>query len=278
MAVESRESWWRREAHLIVFVASVAAIFGLYFVLRPESVDANVIHVTSATVREIAAERQSVMGREATRSELQELVRNYVDEEVLLREAVARGVDCSGCNGRRHMISRALFLLDESPRRPTVEEVSEFYEANKERFRIPARISFEHAFFTQEPSAEEASRHLAILRNGGRASQLGERYWMGSSLDRISADEISAVMGREFATGLFALDVNEWLGPLRSGRGWHLVKVHDHVGSRQAELSEVRPLVEMEWERDRRKSSRQRLLTGLRAHYLVRIDPLEEAL
>ena len=271
--------------HPLAFALPVLAIFVLYYLVRPPQPELGTasesrvaeIHITAELVGEIAAEREAVIGRRATDEEIDALIRTYVDEEVLLREAAARGIDCSGCNGRRHLISRILFVLDGPRSVPTEEDLSGFFSEHQSEYGVPERVSFEHVFFSGKPSDEELERALASLNDGGDRKEIGERFWMGNEIAEITQEEVRAVMGDGFAKVLFEEAGDSWSGPHPSSRGQHFVRLKKRHAPRLPELDDVRIRVEQDWERWQLTTVRERLLTELRDSYVVRVDEFDKA-
>lgn len=262
----------------IGFMVATAAIFGWYELKQTPEPGVATIRITRELIHEVVADREAVEGRELETAELRQLVEQYVDEEVLLREAVAQGMDCSGCDGRRHLISRALYVFDDPIPEPTEAQLVAYHAQQQDDLMLPDRRSFHHVYFKAEPSPAAVAGHLSELREGKQIDNRGDRYWMGSDLASTSEAEVAAVMGPEFARDLFALPLGSWEGPLQSSRGWHLVRVDRHQPARPATLDEVRPIVQQSWERDRRLFNRQMLLASLRPNYEVDLTDLADLL
>lgn len=254
------------------FAASVLGLFVLYFALQPERDNPREIRVTAAVAEEIAADRKATVGRRPSSEELDELVEIYVEEEMLIREAKARGIECSGCNGRKHLIKRLLFVLGEPPGLPTDEELAAFFAMRRDDYQVPSRLSYEQVYFPQPPDDPQAV--LAALREGADPKSFGERFWTGNRSEGISRIQVSTILGEPYATALFASPQGEWSGPHRSPRGFHFVRVFDHMDPRPAEFREVRTEVELDWTRWTMNEARGRLVATIRGNYEVEIEPL----
>ena len=80
------------------------------------------------------------------------LVAGFLEEELFAREAKALGLDQNDTIVRRRLAQKLTFLVDDTSRivEPTDEELRRFYNANAERFRAEARVSFTQLFFNPE--------------------------------------------------------------------------------------------------------------------------------
>ena len=79
-------------------------------------------------------------------------------------------------------------------------------------------------------------------------------------------------MGPGFAAGVAALPPGEWSGPLRSGYGWHLVRVDAVRPAMVPSLDVVRDRVLQAVLEERRAWRLRETLKALRARYAVRVD------
>ncbi|MEM1415378.1 MAG: hypothetical protein AAGH15_10770, partial [Myxococcota bacterium] len=79
-------------------------------------------------------------------------VARWLDEEVLLREALALGLDRGDPIVRRRLVQKMEFLLrsELALAEPDDAALQALLEARPERFRQPARVAFRHVFFDRE--------------------------------------------------------------------------------------------------------------------------------
>ena len=258
----------------LIFPLAVLTIFVIYFAVAPKVPSANEIRVTRAMALEIASEREAVIGRQPNLKELEVLVRAYAEEEMMIFEADARGIEHQGCPSRKHLINRLLFVLDDAPRVPTRDDLLVFLAENQELYQVPERVSFEQVFFpTEEPA--KVTQVLEELRSGADRKNYGKRYWTGNEIANITRLEIETSMGKEFAENVISAHANEWVGPFESSRGIHLIRVTGRLDARPAKFEEVRIQLEHDWDRQRRLTARERLVGKFKDSYAVTIDSLD---
>ncbi|MDT3684067.1 MAG: hypothetical protein RO009_03365 [Pseudorhodoplanes sp.] len=137
---------------LLHFAVAGGVLFGGYSILKgkdaaPEAV-AQRIHVTSGDVTWLAENWTRQWRRPPTQDELRGLVTDYVNEQLLAREARALGLEDNDLVIRRRLAQKLSFIIEDTSRRaePTDDELQKFYQAHRERFRTEARISFRHVY------------------------------------------------------------------------------------------------------------------------------------
>ncbi|NUQ72299.1 MAG: peptidyl-prolyl cis-trans isomerase [Polyangiaceae bacterium] len=271
---------WIREP-LVHFVFIGAVIFSAHAYLRPPP--RRQITVSADFIAGLRAEHRARTGAPPTAEETQGLIHRYIEEEVLHREALALGLDVGDIILRRRLVQKMQFLLDDEAAsvEPSESELQSYLDANAERYRLPAVISFRHVFVSRDRRGEgaiaEAERLLDSLRGGADSGSLGDPFVQGSAWSRRTAKEIDAVFGAAFAEKAFAAKEGSWSGPIESSYGAHLVWVSERSEGRAPALSEVRARVRDDWRAERREEARKVAMDRLRARYQVVIESNEAA-
>ncbi len=268
---------WREP--LVHFLLGGVALFGLYGAVAEEPASRrDRIVVGEERVASLAATFQRTWLRPPTRAELDGLVGEFVDEEILYREALALGLDRDDLVVRRRLRQKMEFLhLDlVEPPVPTDGELSSYLAANADRFREPARLDFRQVFVDPEVGdddvAQRAVKRLARLRAGeSRDGDAGDRTLLPEGMQRASEREVAAAFGAGFARDLFAVSGQGWQGPLASSFGLHLVQVEQRRPGRLPPVAEIRKQVERELAAERRAQANRRFLEILRARYEVEV-------
>jgi len=270
--------FWREP--LVHFLLGGAALFLLYSVVADEPAPRrDRIVVGEERVVSLAATFQRTWLRPPTRAELEGLVRDFVDEEILYREALGLGLDRDDLVVRRRLRQKMEFLhLDlVEPPTPTDEELSAFLEANADRFIEPARLGFRQVFVNPERGGGDVQRRaeqqLALLRAGESGdAAAGDRTLLPEAMRHTDAREVAATFGAGFARDLFALSGEGWQGPVASSFGLHLVRIETSQPERLPPLAEIREHVERELLAERREQAKLRFLEVVRARYAVEIQ------
>jgi PPIC-type PPIASE domain len=276
---------------LVHFLLAGAVLFGTYAWIirtpeRPTAYKTAQAHVSAGDVRWLAENWTTQWQRPPTRGELRGLITDYLNEQLLAREARALGLEDNDVIVRRRLAQKLTFLIDDTARRaqPTEQELQQYYEANAQRFGSDARISFAHIYFSPQRRADarsDATDALKLLLAEGATTStadLGDRLLIGSELRDETEQSISNILGPDFARAVFVLGIGRWSGPVQSGYGLHLVRVSTMKEARVAPLSEIRERVTAEWKREQETRAKDRYLAELRKKYDVVADEEIKAL
>ncbi len=265
---------------LMHFLLAGAGLFLLFDVVsEPETTGDEQIVVTSGHIEHLATLFVKTWQRPPTDAELRGLIDSFILEEVLYREATAIGLDQDDTIIRRRLKQKMEFLVDDfAAAIPSTEDLQQFLDGDPERFRAEARISFEHVYLA-DPLAGEADALLAALQSG---EALDSKIMSLSGLlprrfDDASETNVAGQFGGEFSAALFALDIEQWTGPVQSPFGTHLVRIDQKVEARVPLLDEIRDVVQREWLVDRRQAGQAALFDQLRAKYVITIEEFDDS-
>jgi hypothetical protein len=240
-----------------------------------------VIRISESEIARLRAQWTKRYQRPPAPAELQGLVDSRVREELLYREALAMGLDRDDSIVRRRLAQKLEFLIEDLAvtHKPADAELRAFFEARRERYRLPARISFAQAFFSPDRRGLAAERDaglvLASLRSEAppaAAADWGDRFLTGEAYPEQSPQDIEAIFGREFAQTLLEMETGVWAGPVASGHGWHLVRIESRSDSRLPTLSEVADQVQRDWAYEKRREMNEAVLEQLATRYELTIE------
>lgn len=264
---------------LFQFIVLGALLFGLYYGLQGEEVgDERRIVVSTRQVEQLGAMFEQQWRRPPTDEELEGLIASYVREEVMYREAKALGLDRDDTVVRRRLAQKIGFLAQDLATQiePSDAEVEAFFRDNPDLFREPPRISFDHVYVSTDSrgaaAAADAEEILQALRSGADPDQQGDRFMLQRRYIRRTPDEVARHFGRQFATEVLELPRGEWVGPVASGYGLHLVYVEGLEEAFVPELADVRRTVREEYLSQRRREVDEMFYSQLRDGYEVVIE------
>ena len=267
---------------LFHFLLVGVVLFGAYSWINrsahnPQSADAQQIHVGAGDVRWLTENWTTQWRRAPTNDELRGLVADYLNEQLLAREARALGLEANDVIVRRRLAQKVTFLIDDTLRRaePSEAELQRYHEENASRYRTGGRISFAHIYFSPQRRADahkDATDALNLLRETGGsppAKDLGDRLLIESEFRDETRQAVTSVFGPDFAQAMFALKTDVWSGPIESGYGLHLVNVAARQEPQASSFSEARTRVLEDWRREQERLVKQRYLDELRKKYTV---------
>jgi PPIC-type PPIASE domain len=235
----------------------------------------DVIVATPDVVSELEDERRELLGRALTDTERQRLLEDWVDQEVLVREAYRRGLDRGDGVIQHRLVEKMRALLAEKPKEPSREELLAFHREHEERYRSPARVSFEHVFVGKSDAAARTRLEslLPELRAGAEFRRMGERFWLGPTFAAATLAELGRVLGEDFAKDVLALDPGIWTGPIASIRGLHLVRVTEIHTSEAAPFEAVAGAVREDWYEMRERETLRLRIDELKKRYRIEAAP-----
>lgn len=265
---------------LLHFVVAGAALFAIYAALNSsaDKTPSPTIRISAQDVQWLAESWARQQQRAPTPDELRWLVVDYLNEQLLAREARALGLDDNDTVVRRRLAQKLTFILDDTLRRaePTEAELQQFYERHAERFRSEARLSFVQIYFDPARRVDAAADAQAALKTlqerGASAGGLGDRTLIEAEFQDESDKTVTSLFGPDFARALALLPPGEWSGPVQSAYGLHLVRVSDMRAARLPALPDIRTQVMEEWRREQEALAKEKYLATLRKKYDVIVD------
>ncbi len=263
---------------LLHFAILGLALVGLYRAVAPAALGREVA-VSSSVVHGLREDFRRRNGSPPSPQEEAGLVRRYVDNEILYREALALGLERGDVIVRRRLIQKMEFLAEQLAAlpEPTQAQLADFLQQHADTYAIPTRISFVHVFAQNngDPAAALArarSLRQALVTAAAPPDHLGDPFLRGSELTTVSAADTGAIFGDEFAAALFRLTDDGWSQPLRSAYGYHVVKISARQPGRLPDLAEVMDTVARDLTTLRQEEATKAELQRLRNRYAIRIE------
>lgn len=271
---------WREP--LVHFLCIGIALFLIYGLMNEQGTTApDRIVVNSGQIEQLSSNFKRSRMREPTESELTALIESHIREEVFYREALAMGLDQNDPLVRRRMRMKLEFILEDlSSQNISDEKLTLFMQQYPEKFRIPAQISFQQVFLNPDKRkdlAADAKKLLVSLKDGVSPEALGDRTLLSFEYSLMTQSEIAHTFGEGFAEDVIVRMPGDWIGPVYSEYGGHLLKINEHVEESKPKLEDIRALVEREYLVKIRKEQKDLAYQKLREGYEVTIEPVKIA-
>lgn len=295
---------------LLHFLAGGAAVFALVRTASPPAYGARAepVVLAAADVERLRVDYQRESGLTATADDEAALVEQAIDEELLLREALARGLQHDR-SVRGWLIEQMRVLSDGAPvalddealharalelgldrtdvvvRRllvqkmrllaarlgeqpPSDQALAAFYTAHAGDYAAPARATFRHVFFANRPGVDAFAAAGAALADAGVA---GDAFPVPPRVVGYSHAQIAKLFGADFADAVATLEPGGWRGPIASPYGAHLVWVESRDAGAPPPLDAVRGQVTERWLAEQRELRVATLLEQLRRRYPLQV-------
>jgi hypothetical protein len=228
--------------------------------------------------------------RNPTEQELQAILYDFVEEEALVREAKALGLDEGDTIVRRRLAQKARFMLEDTAdlEMPDQAALCTLLDKQPERFRDPPRRSFAHIFIAPGELSDDALRSKAdaVLTRANRTNSnrtnsnrpnwrdLGDPFLLNRAYERASYGDVAKSFGPAFARGLFGAQTSSasFQGPIPSSFGLHLVRIDAAEEGSTPQCAAVLDELEAAWRSDQREAANARSVRAIIDQYEVVVD------
>jgi hypothetical protein len=247
---------WGTAASMLGFGVLLALIILLAKGAPGDRGDGGRVAFTEADLAQVHASFERTWNRPPTAFELRKTFDRYVRDEVLYREALARGLDRNDPMVKLSLVRKITMLGSAQARsaEPTDAELIAYYGLRTERYRISASFNLVQIYFNPEIRGElletDAAEVLAGLREKEprpeELVELGDVIMLPRAVNDMSEEKLASTFGPEFGDGVGSLAVGSWDGPVESSYGLHLVKIIRREDSRIPEWTEIRDRIATE--------------------------------
>ncbi len=211
------------------------------------------------------------------------LLKAIVEEEIIVRDAIDRGLDKSEsfkdemARHRRDALVRLFYeQVIEKQSAPDADEVAGYYEDRIEEFTIPENIKGRHILVATEAEARSVRRQLEAGADFGDLAR-------EKSLDSFTKDRGGVLHGEirrgqpiktlgdlpELVEVFFQLGEGELSQPVKTEKGYHIVRVDERNPERVRSLDEVRADIVSRLTYDNRNAVRDSIIADLKTKYRV---------
>jgi len=267
---------WREP--LVHFLLIGAALFIVYDLKRDVGSQApNRIVVSKGQQEQLLANFNRTWLRSPTKVELAGLIDNYVREEVFYREAMAMGLDQDDPMVRRRMRMKLEFILEDlSAQAVTDDNLQLFLEKHPDKFRAETQLSFQQVFLNPKKRKNidaDAQKLLTRLNSGVAPDTVGDATLTPYKYTLATQSDITRSLGERFADEVTKLSPSDWIGPIYSAYGAHLLKISERVEASLPVLAEIRGLVKREYLVSLKEEQKNLVYKKLRDNYDVTLEP-----
>jgi len=281
-----KNNWLPFKEPLFSFFLLGVIVFGLHAYLKTASTDNERFHVeiTSSDVDWLRTRWAQQMGSEPTEDETQSLIDSLIREEILYREAVAKGLDEKDSVIRRQLAQKMEYLLEDITelQPPTDQQLKNYFIQHQDRYRIDAEFSFNHVVFSDEKHPRTARADAAAVLDQFREQNIplnetasfGDTTVLPVLYQRKTPDQIATIFGEHFFDTIQSLKPNQWAGPIQSNYGWHLVYLRERMDSRLPDFELVRSTVQTDYLSEQRTVMNQQAYDKLASQYTIYVEDL----
>ncbi|MCG8669936.1 MAG: peptidyl-prolyl cis-trans isomerase [Pseudomonadales bacterium] len=199
--------------------------------------DEKKIVVTKEQQKHLTAAYIQQHRRIPTKKDIEHLVNAEIMDEALFQQGLIYQLDQQDPVVRRRVIQKMNFILEAqaTPMSPTLDKLNDYLESNLDSFSGETLYDIDHVFFKSDQgqqSIDKANETLAILNSIETKALIikSDPFIRGLSFNGLSISQISNTLGILDGKSLSALKstkVHQWIGPIQSRFGLHLIRVND---------------------------------------------------
>lgn len=236
------------------------------------------ITVSAAELDRLSALWANTAGRLPTGEDKQQIIDQYVQQEVLVREAERLGLGDDDTIIKRRLAQKMDFLVSGESKAvtPSEADLKIWFEQNRDIFAAPERRSFVHIYLSPEKHGgaiqAAATDILRTVQSGINWKSLGDPFIQKRSYAAIPESEVTRLFGPDFARAIFKLDAGQWSAPIGSAFGLHLVRIETIDSAAQASFEPIKAEITAAWQEDQSSKAKQVALQELVRGYDVVIE------
>ena len=166
----------------------------------------------------------------------------------------------------------------------TEEEVKEYYEKNKDKFKEPEQVRARHILIKVDPNADEKKWKEAEEK----AKEIKKRIEKGEDFAKL-AKEFSDDPGTknrggelgfftkgrmvpEFEAAAFALKPGEVSDPVKTVYGYHIIQTLEKKSAKQKEFNQVKEQIRQMLKREKERKLMDKMIAELKKEHKVTIN------
>ena len=280
--------WMNQPVVQFMLIGLVMFLVNTYILQADSSKDENEynIFLTAGEVKSMEEIWLSKWQRPPTDPEMQGMINQRVEEAILFKEAVKIGLDKNDDIIRQRMSQKLEFLSNDlvKPDSASAEEVRSYFDENIEIYTTPANITIIQLFVNPKIHGDllekEVSSRLKKLNgmdvSSAEISKYGDQFSLQTYYPEKSQLELAKLYGSEFATMVFELETDEWVGSVKSQYGVHLVYVMHKNPAVIPEFETVKELVTEDLQRKKQQKLNTLYIDGILSRYNVIIEDKDE--
>jgi len=256
-------------AHFFAMAVAIFIVYGL--------TQLNNQNVLELDQREIDARifmQEMAVGQPLTEEQRQFVATTYVEEQILVQEALALGLDN---DARIHdmLAQKMRHVLSGDVIQPTESELESYYQANVERYTSLPLVSLDELVLN---SRDELSEDVQILLDNRSEAEIILAASPGNNapLPNVNRIDLANIFSPEFSEAVFSSELGSWVGPFPSNRGQHWLMVIERSEARLPPLEEILDRVRLDWIAEEEEALLQAEVDELWDQYTIIVTDGEE--
>ena len=205
---------------------------------------------------------------------------NYIENEILYREALERNLDKDDYAIRQLLIDKLKYTMSDSVNIAEVskEVLEKYFNANKSKFANESQITLTFGHIYLNPQNHEDIDSVAkkilveinTLSYDKSMSTKGDTFYAGNYFNNLTKVELSKSFSRSFVSELVKLPKKRW-SILKSGFGVHLIYIVD-IKMRETKFEDVKSRVKNSYIIEKNRNAYKEFYKKIKDKYQIIID------
>ena len=233
-----------------------------------------VIRVDQQTIDALVLADQEITQMPLNEERITSLIENFIDEEVLLREAYSREFHLNDYRVRKRLLSLMRSSLTEIIPEPSIAQLRAYYDENREKFMIDESISFETVRFSLNSTniPQDSERFIQKLENSKEPEKFSEINLYGNKAIKLSYREIAMQYGKEMADATADAELNRWYGPVPARGEIIYYRITDQHQAYLPAFEKIESYLRDDYYLTTSRRLQQDKINDLRAGYTIQIE------
>ena len=252
-------------AHFFVIAMVIFLIYGISTLNN-----GNLLEVDQREIDARIFMQEMATGQELTDEQREYIASSYVEEQILVKEAIAIGLDN---DARIHdmLAQKMRHVLSGDVIQPTQTELDEYYQTSLEAYQTLPSVSVNELVLNNRDAVPRIAQQL--LDQGATADEiLDSTPGTAAPLPNVNHIDLSNIFDPEFADDVFNAQISSWVGPFASNRGQHFLKITERTEARLPPLEEILDRVRLDWITQEEEIRLQEEINKLWDQYIIIVD------
>lgn len=264
---------------LVHFLLFGLILFLLYGLVNKKDDGENTIVIDDYDMKNIIASWEMQWKRLPTDEELKSLIEQNIKQEIFYQEALKMNLDHNDEIIKRRLAQKMQFLSNDlaTIAEPSEEDLKVFYKENIDDYLSPYSYSLYQIIFNpdrrNDPKKDAmAAKDRIETIDPNLVKDQGDKMPFPYFFKETDAIELQRQLGKRFSDQLEDLPVGQWLGPIQSGFGYHLVYILERTEPQKPDFKAVRNELVRDLEYRNQQRLDQLIFEELKKRYEIAYD------
>lgn len=237
------------------------------------SYDKKEIFISEDEIISLITAWESQVGRSPNEDEINRIINEYIEEEILYREALNLGLEREDRIIKRRLAQKITFLKQESfINKFTNIDVENYYKNNLDKYLVKPSYTFTHYYFSSDNRSIKRANIALDEINNDKKNFKSDPFILGKNFVNKNASIIDREFGLNFSNNFLNQPTNKWIGPFMSSYGHHLIYIKKINDGYQPKLLDIYFQVELDLNNSKKEELLDKYLYDIKNQYTIIID------